>query len=315
MRLQQAIQKYGTKNWCVIAAHVPDRHPKQCRERWINHLDPTITKGKISDAEWDLVLKTHVKQGNRWSEIAKLLPGRTPNQIKNYWHTMSRRAIKRQRDSDIPGDELQTDYNDDIQEDSSFTESPSPFSSPRDETKTDNQSPRNYSGSPSLLPTRLYMPLADTQEPQEGDPAYIPDGSYTHDQGYPPNHINPPNYPCAQYPQPQNFVHTQDGPLQVYHHNGQGYIHYPNYEEPGGPQDESWICDNYAKNEPEWSLKIPKFTFRTNQQVNFYPVKTETEVAADPSVYVNNLNGLCGNSQSMYATEGESSNLCLPWDL
>jgi hypothetical protein len=98
LQLQQSIQKYGTKNWCLIAANIPDRHPKQCRERWINHLDPQITKGKISEEEWKLVLKTHVKQGNRWSEIAKLLPGRTPNQIKNYWHTMTRRAQKRKRE-------------------------------------------------------------------------------------------------------------------------------------------------------------------------------------------------------------------------
>lgn len=57
--------KHGTKNWGVIAACIQGRHPKQCRERWINHLDPQITKGKISDEEWELVLKTHLKQGNR----------------------------------------------------------------------------------------------------------------------------------------------------------------------------------------------------------------------------------------------------------
>jgi len=129
-RLQQAIQKYGTKNWCVVAACIPDRHPKQCRERWINHLDPNITKGKISDAEWDIVLKTHVEQGNRWSEIAKLLPGRTPNQIKNYWHTMTRRALKKKREAEVGLDNQSSDeavgdaYQD--EEDYSSDRSPSP---------------------------------------------------------------------------------------------------------------------------------------------------------------------------------------------
>jgi hypothetical protein len=100
VQLQKAIIKHGTKNWSVIASEIKGRHPKQCRERWINHLDPNIRKGKISEREWEIVLTTHNEQGNRWSEIAKLLPGRTPNQIKNYWHTMSRRKLKQCKEMD-----------------------------------------------------------------------------------------------------------------------------------------------------------------------------------------------------------------------
>jgi len=92
--LIKLIKKYGTKNWRVVASHLKDRLPKQCRERFINHLDPAIVKGKLTDAEWNVVLESHEELGNKWSEISKLLPGRTPNQIKNHWHAMARREQK-----------------------------------------------------------------------------------------------------------------------------------------------------------------------------------------------------------------------------
>jgi len=96
-QLVKLIKKYGTKNWRVVASHLRDRTPKQCRERWINHLDPAIIKGKLTEEEWNIVLGSQEELGNRWSEIAKLLPGRTPNQIKNVWHAMMRRETKQRK--------------------------------------------------------------------------------------------------------------------------------------------------------------------------------------------------------------------------
>uniref|UniRef100_A0A7N1A4H8 Uncharacterized protein n=1 Tax=Kalanchoe fedtschenkoi TaxID=63787 RepID=A0A7N1A4H8_KALFE len=86
--LRECIDKYGEGKWHQVPLKAGlNRCRKSCRLRWLNYLKPNIKRGEFSMDEADLIIRLHKLLGNRWSLIAGRLPGRTANDVKNYWNT------------------------------------------------------------------------------------------------------------------------------------------------------------------------------------------------------------------------------------
>ncbi|GAA0153677.1 homeodomain transcription factor [Lithospermum erythrorhizon] len=88
------IQRYGHDNWRALPKQAGLlRCGKSCRLRWINYLRPDIKRGNFSKEEEETIIKLHELLGNRWSAIATRLPGRTDNEIKNFWNTHLKKKL------------------------------------------------------------------------------------------------------------------------------------------------------------------------------------------------------------------------------
>ena len=78
----------------MLANQIEGRTAKQCRERWCNHLDPSIVKGNWTKVEDELIIQKQKELGNKWSKISKLLLGRTENAVKVRWKALDRASKK-----------------------------------------------------------------------------------------------------------------------------------------------------------------------------------------------------------------------------
>ncbi|OVA14211.1 SANT/Myb domain [Macleaya cordata] len=93
-KLVQYIHKHGHGSWRALPKLAGlNRCGKSCRLRWTNYLRPDIKRGKFSQEEEQTILHLHSYLGNKWSAIATHLPGRTDNEIKNFWNTHLKKKL------------------------------------------------------------------------------------------------------------------------------------------------------------------------------------------------------------------------------
>ncbi|CAH8355307.1 unnamed protein product [Eruca vesicaria subsp. sativa] len=92
--LRQQISLHGTQNWAIIASKFTDKSTRQCRRRWYTYLNSDFKRGGWTPEEDTLLCEAQRRFGNRWTEIAKVVSGRTDNAVKNRFTTLCKKRAK-----------------------------------------------------------------------------------------------------------------------------------------------------------------------------------------------------------------------------
>ena len=103
--LLELVRSQGAHNWVRISSFLHSRSPKQCRERYHQNLKPTLCHEPITPEEGEIIERLVSEMGKRWAEIARRLPGRSDNAVKNWWNggMNRRRRIVVRREGSVRG--------------------------------------------------------------------------------------------------------------------------------------------------------------------------------------------------------------------
>ncbi|CAB4301840.1 unnamed protein product [Prunus armeniaca] len=146
-RLRNYILKHGHGCWSSVPINAGlQRNGKSCRLRWINYLRPGLKRGTFSKQEEETILTLHHMLGNKWSQIAQHLPGRTDNEIKNYWHSYLKKKVAKAKE--IMDGQSKSQYTSTTSSSDNLECSPSPHKP----TTCINPSYESVEKSPTLTP-------------------------------------------------------------------------------------------------------------------------------------------------------------------